>query len=334
MDFLKPFQGKTLPVPPIWLMRQAGRCLPEYLETRKRFPSFLDLIFTPEAAAEVTLQPVRRFDFDAAILFSDILVIPHALGQEVVFSPGPKLAPLSLTDPEFGLSLAFVEERLQAISETVRLVRHNLTPEKALIGFAGSPFTVASYMLEGSGQKDFIFTKKFAFEAPGAFHNLLKIVSKATLQYLKAQITSGVQVIQLFESSGGCVPWLELESWVYDPTAWLVAELKKFSPHTPIIGFPRGLGSSIPMYVQKTRVDGVSLDSTVDPATLLEMPIVIQGNLDPIALLTGGETLKKHINHICQICSHRPFIFNLGHGVLPETPLSHIEDLISCVRNR
>jgi uroporphyrinogen decarboxylase len=334
MDFLKPFQGDLLSVPPLWLMRQAGRCLPEYLKIRAQFPSFLDLVLTPEAAAEVTLQPVRRFDFDAAILFSDILIIPYALGQQVVFSPKPHLSPLSLEDPEFGLSLDQIESRLEPIYETVRQVRKNLSPQKALIGFAGSPFTVASYMLEGSGKKDFMETKRFAFRAPEAFQKLLHLISKTTLQYLKAQIDAGVQVVQLFESAGGCVPWTELESWVYGPTSWLVEELKKVSPHTPVIGFPRGLGASVETYVQKTRVNGVSLDTTIDLSTLLGVPAVIQGNLDPVVLLEGGPLLKNHVDRICQACSDRPFIFNLGHGVLPETPLSHIEELVFHVRNR
>ncbi len=331
--FIEPFKGVSLSAPPLWLMRQAGRTLPEYHTIRRHFESFLDLVLNPEAAAEITLQPIKRFGFDAAIFFADILVIPFALGQHVEFvdEKGPVLGPLNFKAPHFDLS--FNIEKIASLFETLSRVRKNLSPHKALIGFAGSPWTVAAYMIEGQTSKTFSRAKRFAFSNPYKFQELLDLVTESTFVYLTKQVEAGATALQLFESWGGCVPSTHMDVWVFQPTLSLVKRLKNHFPKVPIIGFPRGLGSYVLTYVQKTGVDGVSLDAGYSLETAKDLPCVLQGNLDPHILVAGGSCLERSVKKIKETLREKPFIFNLGHGLLPETPLRHIEELVCLVKD-
>jgi uroporphyrinogen decarboxylase len=328
-------KGKRHEKPPVWLMRQAGRYLPEYRALRQSKGGFLELVNDSAAAAEVTLQPIKRFGFDGAILFSDILMIPNALGQKLWFEEGegPRLAP-KLVDHALS-ALEVAPQRLDPVYETVRQVKAALAPETTFLGFAGSPWTVATYMVAGQGSKEQAETRRMAYRDPKAFSLIIDAIAAQTVDYLSRQIDAGVDVVQLFDSWSGSLSPAQFERWVIEPTHWIVAQLKMRHPETPIIGFPKGAGGKLLAYARETGVDAVGLDETVDPhwanASLpAEMPV--QGNLDPLALIAGGEALSRAVERIIKAFPERPHIFNLGHGILPDTPIAHVEELLAIVR--
>jgi len=328
-------KGKRSDPPPLWLMRQAGRYLPEYRALRAEKGGFLELAYDSDAAAEITLQPIRRFGFDGAILFSDILVVPHAMGQDLRFGigEGPQLTP-ALVDHALQ-ALTAVPERLLPIYETVRKVRGALSSETTLLGFAGSPWTVATYMVAGKGSKEQAETRRMAYRDPQAFGAIIDALVEETAAYLSRQIDAGVDAVQLFDSWSGSLAPREFERWVIGPTADLVRRLRARHPETPIIGFPKGAGGKIAAYARETGVDAIGLDETVDPLwanAQLPEGLPVQGNLDPLALIAGGERLDDAIDSILAAFSSRPHIFNLGHGILLDTPLAHVERLIARVR--
>lgn len=322
---------------PIWLMRQAGRYLPEYREIRARARDFLDLCYSPALAAEVTLQPIRRFGFDAAILFADILLVPHALGQNVRFAEGegPILDPIRDMAALRALRPEASTARLDPVFETVRRVRASLPPETALIGFAGSPWTVASYMAEGRGSADQRAAKLWALRDPAGFGALIDLLERATIAYLCEQIRAGVEAVQLFESWAGSLDAEGFGAFVVAPTRRIVGTLKSRHPDVPVIGFPRGAGVKIKAYAASTGIDAIGLDwsvpldwarNEIDPA------VTLQGNLDPIALLAGGAALTGRTDDILTAMRGRRFVFNLGHGILPDTPPEHVAALVTQVR--
>ena len=330
-------KGERRNPPPMWLMRQAGRYLPEYRELRANKGGFLDLAYDPEAAAEITLQPLRRFAFDGAILFSDILVVPHALGMDLTFvaGEGPRLAP-PLSDGRIR-DLKPMLERLEPIYETVRRVKSELSPETTFLGFAGSPWTVATYMIAGQGSREQAEARQLAYADPSKMAEILEIVSTLTVDYLSRQIEAGVDSVQLFDSWAGSLSPSQFEQLVIARTAWIVAELKKRHPDTPIIGFPKGAGGKLRAYAAETGVDAVGLDETVDPAwAARELPpgMPVQGNLDPLALIAGGEALRTAVRRILDAFADRPHIFNLGHGIQQTTPIAHVEELVMLVKGQ
>jgi uroporphyrinogen decarboxylase len=320
---------------PIWLMRQAGRYLPEYRALREEKGGFLDLVHDSDAAAEVTLQPIRRFGFDGAILFSDILVVPHALGQDLAFEAGegPRLSP-PLTEALLS-SLQAAPGRLEPVYRTVEKVSASLPAETTFLGFAGCPWTVATYMVAGRGSRDQSEARALAYRDPGAFAEIIDAIAGVTVDYLSCQIESGVEAVQLFDSWAGSLAPAQFERWVIAPTAAIVAGLKARHPGVPVIGFPKGAGGKLPAYARETGVDAIGLDETVEPdwaAASLPAGMPVQGNLDPLALIAGGETLEKAVARILSSFAERPHIFNLGHGILPETPIEHVEQLVKLVR--
>ena len=328
-------KGERKAVPPIWLMRQAGRYLPEYRALRADKGGFLALATDPEAAAEVTLQPIRRFGFDGAILFSDILMVPWAMGQDLSFGvgEGPRLAP-ALVDATLA-SLQPALGRLEPVYATVAKVAAALPPATTFLGFAGSPWTVATYMVAGQGSKDQGETRRAAYADPSAFAEIIDAITALTVAYLSSQIDAGVEAVQLFDSWAGSLSPAQFERWVIAPNAAIVAGLKARHPDTPIIGFPKGAGGKLPAYARETGVDALGLDETVDPewanAHVPEgMPV--QGNLDPLALIAGGAALDDAIDRVLAAFADRPHIFNLGHGILPDTPIAHVEQLLARVR--
>lgn len=317
-------------------MRQAGRYLPEYRALRAEKGGFLALATDPDCAAEVTVQPIRRFGFDGAILFSDILMVPWALGQDLSFGvgEGPRLEP-ALVDHLFS-ALEAVPERLEPVYATVARVAGLLPPQTSFLGFAGSPWTVATYMVAGKGSKDQGETRRFAYRDPQAFGAIIDAIADMTIDYLARQIENGVEAVQLFDSWAGSLSPAQFERWVIAPNARIVAGLSARCPDVPIIGFPKGAGGKLPAYARETGVHALGLDETVDPEwanTHLPEGMPVQGNLDPLALITGGETLDVAIDRILAAFADRPHIFNLGHGILPDTPITHVERLIARVRN-
>jgi len=334
---LRVLAGECLSVPPIWLMRQAGRYLPEYRIIREKAESFLALCFNPKLAAEVTLQPIRRFGFDAAILFSDILVVPHALGQHVTFEAreGPRLD--ALADPAALRRLAgnIDHEMLAPIYQTIAQVTKELPPEVAFLGFCGAPWTVATYMIAGCGTADQLPARLFAYRYPQAFGELIALLVEASVEYLIRQFEAGVEAVQIFDTWAGVLPADEFRKWCIEPSARIVAALRKRIPGAKVIGFPRGAGTELRRYLADVPVDAVGLDWMSELAFVREYVQTlrpIQGNLDPLALLVGGQSLDRAIDAILEAFTDGPFIFNLGHGVLPETPIAHVERLIGRVR--
>ena len=332
---LDTLRGKSGPRPPVWLMRQAGRYLPEYRALRAEKGGFLELVHDSEAAAEITLQPIRRFGFDGAILVSDILVIPHALGQDLAFleGEGPHLSP-PLVDAALG-SLEAVPERLAPIYRTVRLVREQLGTDTTLLGFAGSPWTVATYMIAGQGSRDQHAARVMAYRDPGALEAIVAAIVAASVEYLSGQIEAGAEAVQLFDSWAGSLAPAEFERWVIAPNAAIVAALKARHPHVPVIGFPKGAGEKLPAYARASGGDAVGVDETVDPlwaARELPAAMPVQGNLDPLLLLAGGPALDAAARRILDAFAGRPHVFNLGHGIDKETPIPHVERLLSVVR--
>jgi uroporphyrinogen decarboxylase len=297
----------------------------------------LDFCFRPELAIEATLQPIRRFGFDAAILFSDILTVPWALGQKVEFleGEGPKLAPICSESDLDRLVLDGVTARLAPVYQTVIGVAAALPAQTALIGFAGSPWTVAAYMVEGHGSRDFIVAKSFGMSQPKAFDRLLEIVTLATIEHLSAQIEAGAEAVQLFDSWAGVLAEAEFIRWVIEPTYRIAAALRARHPTIPLIGFPRGAGGLLPLYAQDTGVTAIGLDTQVPLGWALDVlpsNLPVQGNLDPVALVVGGRPLRDGISRILDQAKGRPLIFNLGHGVPQTTPPEHVAELVSLVR--
>jgi uroporphyrinogen decarboxylase len=328
-------RGDRREPPPVWLMRQAGRYLPEYRELRAQKGGFLELCYDSVAAAEVTLQPIRRFDFDGAILFSDILVIPHAMGQQLWFEAGegPRLAP-PLLDGDYS-ALKPDPAILNPVYETVRRVVADLPSHVTMLGFAGSPWTIATYMVAGQGSKDQASTRQLAYRDAPSFQRLIEAIVAATIDYLVGQIDAGVEAVQLFDSWAGSLAPDEFRRWVVAPNRAIVEQLRARRPDTPIIGFPKGIGEKLSVYARETGVDAIGIDETIDPVwadEILDRSLPVQGNLDPLALLAGGEGLGNAVNRIRAAFSKRPHIFNLGHGILPDTPVMHVEHLMAMIR--
>ena len=320
---------------PMWLMRQAGRYLPEYRELRATKGGFLDLAYDPEAAAEITLQPLRRFAFDGAILFSDILIVPHAIGQHLKFvaGEGPRLSP-PLADASLD-DLRPVMERLEPIWATVGRVKAQLSPETTFLGFAGSPWTVATYMVAGQGSREQAETRALAYRDPARFEAIIRRIEAVTINYLSGQVEAGVDAVQLFDSWAGSLAPAEFERWVIAPTARIVAAFRARHPETPVIGFPKGAGGKLRAYAGETGVDALGLDETVDPhwaARELPQGLPVQGNLDPFALIAGGSALGEVVKRILDAFAGRPHIFNLGHGIQQTTPIAHVEELVGLVK--
>jgi uroporphyrinogen decarboxylase len=335
--FLQTLNGQVFASPPIWMMRQAGRYLPEYRELRATASSFLDFCYSPAKAAEVTLQPIRRFGFDAAILFSDILVVPDAMGQKVSFETGegPRLEPIS--DAEGLARLTPVDmDHLQPVLETIDRVKGALPPETTFLGFCGAPWTVASYMVAGRGTKDQEPARLFAYQHPDLFQNLIDRLIEASVTYLVAQLKAGVDGVQIFDSWAGVLPVCEFERWCLRPLKAIVDGVRAQVPDAKIIAFPRGAGPS--HLIEIARMEGVSvvgLDTPVDPAWAAReiQPIKpVQGNLDPLALIAGGKPLEEAVGRIMSSFAGRPYIFNLGHGITPQTPIAHVEKLLKLLR--
>jgi uroporphyrinogen decarboxylase len=323
------------------MMRQAGRYLPEYRAVREQAGGFLDLCFNPQLAAEVTLQPVRRFQFDAAILFSDILVIPHALGQTVRFEAGegPRLDPLQDIGQQAALALRKQVDQnvLAPVYETIGLVKAALPPQVALIGFCGAPWTVATYMIAGRGTPDQAPARIFAYQYPKEFAALIDILVDASASYLIRQFEAGIDVAQIFDTWAGVLPPEEFDRWCIAPTQRIVAEVRRAVPQARIIGFPRGAGTNLLRYVEHVPVTAVSLDWMIDRTYArdqVQHRMPVQGNLDPLILLAGGPGLDRAVDAVLESFATKPFIFNLGHGILPETPIAHVEQMIKRVRGR
>ena len=335
--FLEVLSGRRQPVPPLWMMRQAGRYLPEYREVRAKAGGFLDLCFTPEFAAEVTLQPIRRFNFDAAIIFSDILVIPYALGRDVRFEvgEGPRLDPLDTPDKVGTLSASADFSRLEPVYEALRRVRRELDPKIALIGFCGAPWTVATYMVAGQGTPDQAPARMMAYRHPEAFAKIIDTIVENSIQYLLGQLKAGADVLQIFDTWAGILPPREFQRWSVEPTKRIVAGVRKQVPDAKIIGFPRGAGALLPSYIEATRVDAVSIDWAAEPSLIrnkVQSRVAVQGNLDPLVLITGGEALDRAIDDVLANFAAGRLIFNLGHGIQPETPIAHVEQMLQRVR--
>jgi len=323
--------------PPIWLMRQAGRYLPEYRLVREKTDDFLKLCFTPKLAAEVTLQPVRRFGFDAAILFSDILVIPHALGQPVRFTvgEGPQLDPVTDRAGLLALKEELDHEVLAPVYETITLVKGALPANVALLGFCGAPWTVASYMIAGRGTPDQEPARLFAYGDPEGFGRLIDKLVEASASYLVRQLQAGVDAVQIFDTWAGILPAEQFTRWCIEPTQQIIAEVRRHVPGARVIGFPRGIGTALLRYIEEVPIDAVGLDWTVDLAFArdqIQWRMPVQGNLDPLVLVAGGMALDRSIDRILEVFSEGPFIFNLGHGILPQTPLAHVERMLARVR--
>ena len=333
---LRTLKGESLAQRPIWLMRQAGRYLPEYRELRAEKGGFLALVYDSEAAAEITIQPIKRFGFDGAILFSDILIVPYALGQNLEFlaGEGPRLSP-ALVDHALE-ALEAVPERLSPIYDTVARVRAALGPEQTLLGFAGSPWTVATYMVAGEGSRDQHDTRLMAYRDPQAFQAIIDAITSMTIEYLAQQIQAGAEAVQLFDSWAGSLAPAQFERWVIAPNAAIVSALKARFPQVPVIGFPKGAAEKLPAYASETGVDAVGLDETIDPlwaAKALPVSLPVQGNLDPLLLQAGDDDLERQVTRILDCFADRPHIFNLGHGIGKDTPIAHVERLIAAVRS-
>lgn len=333
---LQVLEGHAQDIPPVWMMRQAGRYLPEYREVRAKAGGFLDLCFNPELAAEVTLQPIRRFNFDAAILFSDILVVPLALGRNVEFlvGEGPKLEPMKDAASLSGLRERVDHDVLAPIYETVRRVKSSLPDNTALIGFCGAPWTVATYMVAGEGTSDQGPARLFAYRDPENFKRIIDRLVQGSIEYLVAQLKAGADCVQIFDTWAGILPPEQFDRWCMEPTERIVTGVRAQVPGAKIIGFPRGAGAMALPYVEITGVDAIGLD-WMFPRSLahdiLQPRVPIQGNVDPLALLAGGAALDREVEDVLTMAD-RPLIFNLGHGILPETPIAHVEQMLKRVR--
>ena len=334
---LNVLNGQRQKIPPVWMMRQAGRYLPEYRATREKAGSILNLCFNPELAAEVTLQPIKRFGFDAAILFSDILVIPYALGRrlEFVTGEGPKLDPI--TDPQTAQDIRREVDHgvLGPIYETIQRVKTDLPPEVTFLGFCGAPWTVATYMIAGRGTPDQEPARMFAYRHPDAFNELIQILVKASSEYLIRQFKAGVDAVQIFDTWAGILPPEEFARWCIGPVRQIILNVRDEVPNAKIIAFPRGAGSALERYVTELPIDAVGLDWMIDKTFARERIQTlkpVQGNLDPMALIAGGRALDESVDAVMRAFSDGPFIFNLGHGITPQTPIAHVEQMLKRVR--
>lgn len=332
---LKVLNRQNVTPPPLWMMRQAGRFLPEYREVRKNAGSFLDLCNNPDLAFEVTMQPIRRFGFDAAILFSDILVVPHALGRSLTFEEGrgPILTPITVSDID-NLTVDRAQDGLAASFETLRLLKKGLPDETTLIGFCGAPWTVSTYMIAGHGTPDQAPARLFGFAHHDAMLRLLNILADVSADYLINQIKAGAEVVQIFDSWSGILDEACFEDYCIKPVKRMVDRIRKVYPDTPIIGFPKGSGALYVDYAEKTGVTALGLDWSVpfSFAKKLQKKTPIQGNLDPLRLIAGGKALTEGVDRILQSLGDGPLIFNLGHGITPQTPITHVEQMIAQVR--
>ena len=338
---LQALDGQTLTPPPFWLMRQAGRYLPEYMETRAKSKNFLNFCYSPDLAVEVTLQPLRRYAMDAAILFSDILVIPDALGQKVEFKPGvgPILEPIT---EEAGLEKLDIEldgfhEHLAPVYEILRRLSKEIPPETALIGFAGAPWTVATYMVEGKGSKNYEIIRGIALGDPVFFQRLIDLLVDATSSYLIEQVRNGAEALQLFDSWAGVLAENEFRRWVIEPNAEIIRRVRKVHPDVKIIGFPRGAGPMYVDFVKETGVDGVSVDQTVPLEWVrdnIQPHVTVQGNMDNLLLVAGGEAMDAQARRIIDVLGDGPFIFNLGHGIVPHTPPENVARLAEIIHGK
>jgi uroporphyrinogen decarboxylase len=332
---LNVLKGENIKSRPVWLMRQAGRYLPEYRDLRAEKGGFLALVYDSDAAAEITLQPIKRFGFDGAILFSDILIVPYAMGQDLAFlaGEGPRLSP-RLVDATLA-SLEAVPSRLSPIYETVAKVRAGLGPDTTLLGFAGSPWTVATYMVAGEGSRDQHEARAMAYGDPAGFQAIIDAIVAVTIEYLSGQIAAGAEAVQLFDSWAGSLAPAEFERWVIAPNAAITSAIHERHPGVPVIGFPKGAGEKLPAYARETGVDALGLDETIDPLwAAREIPagMPVQGNLDPLLLLAGSDELDRQAARILDTFADRPHVFNLGHGIGQFTPIAHVERLLSTVR--
>ena len=338
--FLAPFAGRSAVPPPLWLMRQAGRYLPEYWDVRAKAGGFFDLCYTPELATEVTLQPIRRYGFDAAILFSDILVVPDALGQSVEFfeGEGPRLAPIRTAAEVVRLDPHRTEAKFSRVFEAVDRVRGSLPKATALIGFCGAPWTVATYMAAGQATPDQADARLWAYRDPDGFGRLIELLTAVSIEYLKGQIAAGADAVQIFDSWAGGLPDTEFQRWVVLPTRRIVRELKVSYSYVPVIGFPRGAGVNTTQYAAATGVDAVACDTGLSlefmTKVLARDGLVLQGNLDPLLLVVGGRELENRVEQILTAMAGIPFIFNLGHGIAPQTPPAHVARLVELVHGR
>jgi len=335
--FLAALAGRRQAIPPIWLMRQAGRYLPEYRAIRATAKSFIEFCYTPTLATEATLQPIRRFGFDAAILFSDILVMPDALGQSVSFESGegPRLTPIETAADFAKLHETPDWARLAPVFETVERVRAGLPAKTALIGFCGAPWTVASYMIAGHGTPDQAPARLFAYRHPDLFAALIDRLADSSADYLARQVRAGAEAVQIFDSWSGVLPPAEFERWCVKPIERIVARLRTQAPHVPIIAFPRGAATQLGKFADVAGLAAIGLDTAVEPraaAAMLPAHLAFQGNLDPLALITGGEALDRSVDRVIEGFEGRAHIFNLGHGILPETPIAHVERMLGRVR--
>jgi uroporphyrinogen decarboxylase len=337
--FLAPFEGRAVKTPPVWLMRQAGRYLPEYREVRGQAGGFLKLCYTPQFACEVTLQPIRRYGFDAAILFSDILVVPDAIGQKVEFleGEGPRLEPIRDAKDLAKLDPVKAGVKYDIIADSVARIRAGLPAETALIGFCGAPWTVATYMINGKGSTDQAATRLFAYRHRALFQQLMDTLVATSIDYLDRQVKAGADVIQIFDSWAGTLPEHEFDQWVIEPNMAIVAGLKKLHPTIPVIGFPRGAAvRKAKDFRDRTGVDGISCDTAMPLADMVALSKdghVVQGNLDPLLLVAGGQPMINRTREIIDALAGRPFIFNLGHGIVPETPPDHVGQLVKLIRS-
>lgn len=336
-SILRVLDGQTIDCPPVWLMRQAGRYLPEYREVRANVGSFLDLCFTPKLAAEVTLQPIRRFGFDAAILFSDILVVPHALGQTVTFEAGegPRLTPTIEAAGLAGFRETVDLDLLAPVFEVIRLVRTQLPVETALLGFCGAPWTVATYMVAGRGTADQGPARLLAYRNPGDFGKLIDRLVDASIDYLVAQLRAGVDAVQIFDTWAGVLGPAEFLRWCVMPVVRIVDGVRSRIPGARIIAFPRGAGTLLPLYADKVMANAIGLDWMIDRGfarNSVRDSRAVQGNLDPLVLLAGGAALDREVDEVLAAFSRGPFIFNLGHGILPETPIANVERMLARIR--
>ncbi len=334
---IRALQGETLERPPFWLMRQAGRYLPEYRATREHAGSFLDLCYNPDLATEVTLQPIRRFGMDAAILFADILLIPDGLGQPLDYreGEGPILEPVRNVAELSSLSLDNLHTKVAPVYETVGRLAEELPDNVALIGFAGAPWTVATYMVEGRGSRDHAIIKQWAYGDPDGFGKLIDLLVTATVEYLGKQVEAGAEAVQLFDTWAGALSETAFQRWCIEPVQQIIAQLRQKYPDLPIIGFPRGVGAGYQTFARTAGVNGVSLDWTVPldwAAAELQGEVTVQGNLDPRLLVIGGEAMEAEIQRILDTLGKGPFIFNLGHGIVPETPPEYVGRLAEMLR--
>ena len=333
---LDTLRGANSPQRPVWLMRQAGRYLPEYRALRAEKGGFLALVYDTEAAAEITMQPVRRYGVDGAILFSDILIVPYAMGQDLEFlvGEGPHLSP-RLVDTVLD-NLHAVPERLSPVYDTVKLVKAMLPADKTMLGFAGSPWTVATYMVAGEGSRDHHATRSLAYRDSAAFQAIIDAICDVTLEYLAGQIAAGAEAVQLFDSWSGSLAPAEFERWVIAPTARLAGALRQRFPQVPVIGFPKGAGAKLSAYARETGVSAVGIDETIDPVWAhRELPdgMPVQGNFDPVLLEAGGPMIEIRARAILDALAGRPHVFNLGHGIGQHTPIEHVDQLLGVVRS-